>query len=237
MARTIVALLNGLLYDPTQDPTQRGLGEPLDVHIRDGRVAAICPAGSPGPPGEGETVDLGGRMWILPGLVDMHVHLRVPGEEHKETLETGLRAAVVGGFSSVLAMPNVSPAIDDAARVRSALCQAQSVPGARLLQSAAMSLRRAGEELCEYAEIRAAGAVAVTDDGAWVSDGAVMRRVLEYAAVHDLLPLSHSEDMTLSKGGQIHEGRVSTRLGLKGIPPQAEEVAIYRDIALARLTG
>jgi dihydroorotase len=168
----------------------------------------------------------------------MHVHLRTPGQEHKEDLESGLRAAAAGGFTAVLAMPNTSPPVDTAAQVADLLARAGRVRGgARLLQSACLTLGRKGESLCEYFDISEAGAVAVTDDGSWVTDGAVMRRAIDYADVCGLLPLTHPEDPALSRGGQIHEGRVSTRLGLPGIPPQAEEAAIYRDCALALLTG
>jgi dihydroorotase len=176
-------------------------------------------------------------LWVFPGLIDMHVHLRTPGQEYKEDLTTGLKAAAAGGYTSVLAMPNTDPPVDNPEIVRSLIGRAQYVKGARLLQSAAMTRARKGEELNEYHEIKEAGAVAVSDDGSWVTDSSVMRRVLDYASVCGLLPLSHPEDGTLSRGGVIHEGWVSTRLGLRGIPPQAEELAIYRDIALSRLTG
>ncbi|MDR1038174.1 MAG: dihydroorotase [Deltaproteobacteria bacterium] len=226
-----------------------------DILVTDGAIAALgpsgslkvpepaagraAPAGCPEAPGQPEsvTVDCTGLL-AFPGFVDMHVHLRTPGHEHKEDLSSGLAAAAAGGFASVLAMPNTSPPVDGAAQVSDLLARAAKVRnGARLLQSACLTQGRKGESLCEYFEIREAGASAVTDDGGWVTDGAVMRRAIDYAAVCGLLPLTHPEDPTLSRGGSMHEGRVSTRLGLRGIPPQAEESAIYRDCALSLLTG
>jgi dihydroorotase len=221
----------GRVFDPS-----RNLASPADILVSGKK---ILETGSPGfrPAGpELEVLDATG-LWIFPGLIDMHVHLRTPGEEHKEDLESGLKAAAAGGFTRVLAMPNTDPPVDDAETVEALLNRASKIKGARLMQSAAMTRGRAGEELSEYYGIREAGAVAVTDDGSWVADSSVMRRVIDYAAVCGLLPLSHPEDTTLSRGGLIHEGWVSTRLGLRGIPPQAEECAIYRDVALSRLTG
>jgi dihydroorotase len=207
-----------------------------DILVEDGMIKAL---GAPGTIPFNGAVDIipAAGLWVFPGLIDMHVHLRTPGQEYKEDLESGLRAAAAGGFTAVLAMPNTEPPVDNAEIVRSLLMRAAKVKGARLLQSAAMTRGRKGEELNEYFEIREAGAVAVTDDGSWVVDSSVMRRAIDYAHVCGLLPLSHPEDGTLSRGGVIHEGWVSTRLGLRGIPPQAEESAIYRDIALSRLTG
>ncbi|MDR1313322.1 MAG: dihydroorotase [Deltaproteobacteria bacterium] len=208
-----------------------------DVLIAEGKVAAVGPPGAVSVPDGAETVPASGLM-AFPGFVDMHVHLRTPGQEHKEDLDSGLRAAAAGGFATVLAMPNTSPPVDNAAQVADLLGRAAKVEGgARLLQSACLTLGRKGESLCEYFEIKEAGAAAVTDDGSWVADGAVMRRAVDYAAVCGLLPLTHPEDPTLSRGGLVHEGRISTRLGLRGIPPQAEESAIYRDCALSLLTG
>ncbi|MDR2611596.1 MAG: dihydroorotase [Deltaproteobacteria bacterium] len=208
-----------------------------DVLLSSGKVAALGPAGTVAAPEGAETVDAQGLL-AFPGLIDLHVHLRTPGHEHKEDLESGLRAAAAGGFAAVLAMPNTSPPVDTAAQVADLLARAARVRGgARLFQSACLTQGRQGESLCEYFEIAGAGASAVTDDGSWVADGPVMRRAIDYAAVCGLLPLTHPEDPTHSRGGQIHEGRVSTRLGLRGIPPQAEEAAIYRDCTLALLTG
>jgi dihydroorotase len=224
-------ITGGEVHDPTLS-----LSGPADILVEGGLIKGVGPPGSfSGVPGA-EPLDARG-LWVLPGLVDMHTHLRTPGHEYKEDLASGLRAAAAGGFTAVLAMPNTEPPVDSADMVRSLLKRAEGLPGARLLQSAALTFGRRGEELNEYFEIKEAGAVALTDDGSWVTDSAVMRRALDYASVCGLLPISHPEDGTLSRGGVLHEGWVSTRLGLRGIPPQAEESAIYRDIALARLTG
>jgi dihydroorotase len=225
-----IVIKNGRLIDPSQKLDQK-----VDILIEDGRVTGIdqtCSASS-----EGRTVIEAEGKWVLPGLIDIHVHLREPGHEYKEDLTSGLSAAASGGFTSVLAMPNTSPVIDQADLVRSLLTKAKAIKGARLYQSVAMTRGLKGEELTEYNDLKQAGAVAVTDDGRWVSDSAVMRRVLCYAQVCGLLPLSHTQEGSLSKDGQIHEGRVSTRLGLRGIPAEAEAIAVYRDLALARLTN
>ncbi|MDR1310135.1 MAG: dihydroorotase [Deltaproteobacteria bacterium] len=225
-----LAIKNGRVIDPAQD-----LDRTCDVLLEDGRVAAVDPGLGLGTEGR-QVVDASG-LWVLPGLIDAHVHLREPGHEYKEDLASGLAAAAAGGFTAVLAMPNTSPPVDQAGLVASLLSRARGLRGARLLQSAAMTRGLRGQELTEYAELREAGAVAVTDDGRWVADSAVMRRVLCYARVCGLAALSHAQEGPLSDGGQIHEGRVSTRLGLRGIPAEAEAVAVYRDLALARLTG
>jgi dihydroorotase len=144
---------------------------------------------------------------------------------------------VAGGFTAVLAMPNTAPPLDTAPVISGLMSKAREIPGARLQVAAAMTRGRKGQELNEYQDLRSAGASAVTDDGSWVTDSKVMRRILDYAQVCGLLPLSHSQDPLLAQGGAIFEGRVSARLGLPGIPAQAEEIAVYRDLALAELTG
>ena len=231
MSAKPLVIKGGLVFDQTVH-----LSGPADVLVEDGRITGTGLPGAFSAKTEAESVNADG-LWVFPGLVDMHTHLRTPGQEYKEDLTSGLQAAAAGGFTAVLAMPNTEPPLDGADMIRSLLARAESVKGARLLQSAAMTRGRRGEELNEYFELKEAGAAAVSDDGSWVADSAVMRRVIDYAAVCGLLPLSHPEDGTLSRGGVIHEGWVSTRLGLRGIPPQAEETAIYRDIALSRLTG
>ncbi|MDR1608700.1 MAG: dihydroorotase [Deltaproteobacteria bacterium] len=218
----------GRVIDPA-----RQLDAVADIWVEGGRIKAVEPnlelLDSPPP------ISAQG-LWILPGLIDMHVHLREPGHEYKEDLQSGLTAAVAGGFTTVLAMPNTSPPLDEAGLIAGLAHQAQQIRGARLSLAAAMTRGRQGQELCEYQDLKAAGAQAVTDDGSWVADSRVMRRVLDYAAVCGLLPLSHAQDPWLARG-DISEGRVSTRLGLPGIPAQCEEIAVFRDIALAELTG
>ena len=227
---TSLLIKNGRLIDPAQN-----IDGPRDLWLEDGRVKAID---SPGafPDQAGRTIEAAG-LWVLPGLIDMHVHLREPGHEYKETVASGLRAAAAGGFTAVVAMPNTSPAMDNAEQVAALLDRAKAARAARAWPAAAMTKGRQGEELCEYDDLKAAGAVAVTDDGSWVKNPKVLRRVLDYAGVTGLMPLCHAEDHDLAKGGAIHEGRVSTRLGLPGIPAQAEVNAVTRDINMVELSG
>jgi dihydroorotase len=215
------------------DPAQN-IDEIKDILIEDCQIASLEKPFSI--PSEDRLVLEANGKWVLPGLVDLHVHLRTPGHVYKEDLSSGLRCAAAGGFTSVLAMANTSPTIDTAEQVAGLLRAAKAVGGARLYQSAAMTIDRRGQELCEYEDLKLAGAVAVTDDGSWVVDSSVMRRVLGYAQVCSLLPLSHCQDPYLSKNGQIREDRVSARLGLAGVPYQAEEIAVFRDISLCSLT-
>ena len=225
-----IYIRNGRLLDPAQK-----IDAKHDIFLADGLVKNILPAG--GNPPEGAQVIEAEGFWLTPGLIDMHVHLREPGHEYKETVESGAQAAAAGGFTAVLAMPNTSPALDNAEQVAQVIKKGQVAGGAKVYVAAAMTRGRKGEELCEYADLKEAGAVAVTDDGSWVTSPKVMRRILDYAAVMDLLPLSHTEDHELSKGGAMNESRVSTRLGLAGIPAQAEINAVARDINMVELTG
>ncbi len=224
-----ILIKNGRLIDPSQNID--GL---FDLYMEGERIKAIEAPGLL--KGADRIIEAGGR-WVLPGLIDMHVHLREPGHEYKETVATGTRAAAAGGFTSVLAMPNTSPAIDKADMVRGLLEKAREGASARVWVAAAQTLGRKGEVLTEYADLKEAGAVAVTDDGSWVTNPKVMRRILDYAAAIGLLPLVHAEDHELSKGGAVHEGRVATRLGLPGIPAQAEINAVTRDLNMVELTG
>ena len=226
---TSILIKGGRVIDPA-----RNIDGPRDIWIENGLIKAVDQPGS-FPNEAAEEVEAGG-LWVLPGLIDMHVHLREPGHEYKETVASGLAAAAAGGFTAVLAMPNTSPAMDNAEQVKALLDRAKDAGTARAWPAAAMTKGRKGEELTEYDDLKRAGAVAVTDDGTWVTNPKVFRRVLDYAAVCGLLPLSHAEDLALSKGGAIHEGRVSTRLGLPGIPAQAEVNAVMRDINMVELS-
>ena len=220
----------GLVVDPAQN-----LEEMRDVLIKDGRIAALEPPGTI--PAEGrEVVDARGLV-VAPGLIDMHVHLREPGEEYKETIETGTAAAARGGFTAVACMPNTEPVNDSAAVTRFILDQAAKAGWARVYPVGAISRRSLGQTLSEYGELKAAGCVAVSDDGRPVMNALLMRRALEYARTFDLLVISHAEDLNLRGDGVMHEGQVSVRLGLRGMPAAAEEIMVYRDIRLARLTG
>jgi len=224
---TIVTILqNGRLIDPAGGVDVAG-----DLWLQDG---VIVPAREHLP--ENNLVfDLQGK-WIVPGLIDMHVHLRDPGEEYKETVATGTRAAAAGGFTAVACMPNTHPVNDNAAVTRFILEKARGA-SARVYPVGAISKGSSGEGLAEYGELKEAGAVAVTDDGLPVFDSQLMRRAMEYAGSHELLVISHSEEIALSRSGSMNEGVVSTRLGLRGIPVAAESIMVYRELALAELTG
>jgi len=174
--------------------------------------------------------------WVIPGLIDMHVHLREPGEEYKETIETGCRAAAAGGFTAVACMPNTKP-VNDNSSVTRLICEQAASCAARVYPVGAISQESNGEKLAEYGEMKAAGVVALTDDGRPVVDSRLMRRAMEYAASHNLLIMSHAEEISLSRDGCMNEGEVSTRLGLRGIPAAAESIMVFREIALAELTG
>ena len=196
----------------------------------DGRIAAVGPDLS-----AAQVIDAGGCV-VAPGLVDLHTHLREPGREESETVETGSRAAALGGFTAVVAMPNTEPAIDSAAVVRDvlelgrkALCDVRA--------AGAITVGRAGEQLAPMAEMAALGVRLFTDDGNGVQDNRLMRRALEYASGLGVTLAQHCEDESLSAGGHMHEGEWSSRLGIPGIPSEAEELMVMRDIALARLTG
>ena len=178
------------------------------------------------------------RGWIVaPGFIDLHAHLREPGFEESETIATGARAAVAGGFTTICAMPNTEPAIDAPGLVAQVIARGAAARAARVLPIAAITRARKGRELADLVELAAAGAVAFSDDGAPVSDGQLFRNALEYARAAGRPIFEHSQDLTLTAGGVMHEGVVSARLGLAGMAAAAEETAIARDLTLARLAG
>ncbi len=219
------------------DPAQ-GMDKVADVLVLDGSLVEIRPGielPSDRRPGLRE-IDASGK-WIVPGLFDMHVHLREPGEEYKETIATGTRAAVAGGYTAVACMPNTKPVNDCAAVTELILDRARESGRCHVFPVGAISKGLEGRDLAEYGELRESGAVAVSDDGHPVMNSMLMRRALEYARNFDLPVISHSEELPLSQGGQMNEGPVSTILGLRGIPRAAEEVMIARDVLLAELTG
>jgi dihydroorotase len=204
------------------------------VVVRDGKIAEVAERVER--PRDARSIDARGK-WVTPGLIDLHVHLREPGQEYKETVETGARAAVAGGFSAVVAMPNTVPPNDNTAITELILRRAAAAGLARVYPVGCISKGQKGEELAEFGELKAAGCRALSDDGRPVMSAGLMRRALEYARAFDL-PLSvHEEDLGLVGKGVMHEGPWSTRLGLKGIPSQAEDVMVLRDIALVELTG
>jgi dihydroorotase len=183
-----------------------------------------------------QVVDCRG-LWILPGLVDLHVHLREPGEEGKETIATGARAAAAGGVTTVVAMPNTKPVCDSASVARFVQARAREAGFARVLPAGSITRGSKGEALADMAELKDAGCVCVTDDGLPVMSAGVMRRALEYARDLDLPVMVHAEDLTLSAEGCMNEGAVATRLGLPGIPAAAEVAMVERDLLLAEMTG
>jgi dihydroorotase len=227
-----VLIQGGRVVDPS-----RNLDDRLEVLIEDGRVVDLVRPGHEGGFGrEAELIQAEGLV-VAPGLIDMHVHLREPGHEYKETIASGTAAAAAGGFTAVAAMPNTQPVNDNRSVTEFVLAQAEKAGLARVYPVSAMTVGLAGEVLCEYGEQAEAGAVAVSDDGRPVSDAQMMRLVLEYARAFDLPAISHAEDLRLSAGGVMNEGLVSCRLGLAGIPAVAEESGVFRDVRLAGLTG
>ena len=222
-------LRNGRVVDPSQS-----LDQGLDLLLEDGRVAALgerleVPADTP-------ALDASGLV-VVPGLVDLHVHLREPGYEYKETIETGCRAAVAGGFTAVCAMPNTNPVNDDPSVTRFIRERAAAAGLCHVYPIGALSKGQRGEELAEIGEMVREGAVAISDDGRPVMNARLMRRALEYAGSFGVRIAAHEEDIDLADGGSMHEGPVSTRIGLKGIPAAAEEVMVARDVLLTELTG
>ncbi|MFM8893555.1 MAG: dihydroorotase [Planctomycetia bacterium] len=217
----------GRLVDPSQ-----GIDGPADLFIHDGRVVEI---GSVAGPAD-ETVDASG-MVVCPGLIDMHVHLREPGREEDETIETGTRAALAGGFTGVACIPNTEPPIDTQAAVEFVRQKAARADTCNVYVVGCVSRNREGKELAEIGRLVEAGAVAFSDDGAPVYDAELMRRALEYCRMFDKPILAHEEVLELSRGGVMNEGLPSLVLGLTGMPAAAEEVMIGRDVALAEVTG
>ncbi len=227
----VMLLKNGRVIDPAN-----GIDQIQDVLIAGGRISAVAQPGTLPEQAEALVYDLAGK-WVVPGLIDMHVHLREPGQEYKETIATGTQAAAAGGFTAVAAMPNTKPVNDNQTVTLFILAKAAEAGFARVYPVGAISCGSKGEHLAEFGELRQAGAVAVTDDGLPVGNSQLMRRALEYAGNHDLLVISHAEEMTLSHGGAMNDGALATRLGLRGIPHVAEEIMVYRDLALAEFTG
>ena len=222
-------LRGGRVIDPSS-----GHDAIADLLLLDGRVGEV--GTGLGSPDDADVLDVTGLV-VCPGLIDLHVHLREPGQEHKETIASGARAAAAGGFTAVCAMPNTDPPIDDPAAVGFVRAQGLRAGSARVYPTGAVSVGQKGERLTEIGEMIDAGAVAITDDGHPVPTAGLMRLALEYARTFGIPVASHCEDMTLSRGGSMNEGTLSTRLGLIGIPNAAEDVCIARDLLLAELTG
>ncbi|MBI4536044.1 MAG: dihydroorotase [Ignavibacteriae bacterium] len=227
MNRRQMLLKGGKLVDPVS-----GRDETLDIHIVEGRIDRLGAALSV--PSHVEVIDLKGKI-VAPGFIDMHVHLREPGFEHKETILTGCTAAAAGGFTAVCCMPNTNPPIDDESVVRFIRERAKAALDGLLdvFLIAAVTKGRKGEHLAPLAELATAGAVAFTDDGDPIHNAEIMRRALEYASMFKKPIIQHAQDLPLTKGGVMNEGFNSTALGLPGMPDIAEDTMIARDIPLA----
>jgi dihydroorotase len=220
---------NGRVIDPSQ-----GLDQGMDVLLENGVVAALGERLDVAP--KTKTLDAAGLV-VAPGFIDLHTHLREPGFEHKETIESGCRAAVAGGFTALCCMADTDPVNDDPSVTSYILKRAEQVGLARVYPIGAVSVGLEGEEMAEIGEMVGAGAVAISDDRRPVANAQLFRRALEYARSFGVPVAAHEEDLDLSDGGSMHEGAVSTRIGLRGMPTSAEEVMVARDVLLAELTG
>jgi dihydroorotase len=222
----------GRVIDPKSN-----LDAKRDIVIEEGYVVKILSSSYKiSKKGKVKIIEAKGK-WVVPGLIDIHTHLRDPGEEYKEDLETGLGAAVAGGFTAVCSMPNTNPPNDCAQVTEYLLSRASKIGKARLYPIGAISKGLLGQALANFGEMKESGIVAVSDDGRPVMNSLLMRRAMEYAKTFKLPVITHCEDLNLSQGGVMHEGEVSCHLGLKGIPSEAENIMISRDIALTKLTN
>jgi len=226
---TSVLLKGGRVVDPAN-----GRDGVFDVLIEGGRIARVG-RGVP-PRADTTVVEIASGLVVCPGLIDMHVHLREPGQEHKETIASGTAAAVAGGFTAVACMPNTSPVNDNAGVTAYILAKAAEANLARVYPIGAVSRGQNGEQLADIAELKGAGCVAVTDDGRPVATAMLMRRALEYTSMFDMPVIEHCEEQTLKGDGVAHEGFQASALGLRGIPGEAESIMALRDISLAELT-
>jgi dihydroorotase len=223
-----ILLKGGKVVDPSQ-----GVEKKADLLIEKGKVAGL---GRVTAKKSWRVIEVKDCL-VTPGLIDMHVHLREPGREDKETIETGSRAAVTGGFTSIACMPNTSPVNDCESVTRYVIEKARQVGLANVFPVGAITKGSAGEELAEVGEMVKAGAVAITDDGHPVMNNQIMRRALEYARIFDIPVLDHCEDFPLAARGSMNESEVSTELGMRGISGAAEELHVARDVILSRVTG
>ena len=224
-------LKGGRVVDPAQD-----LDLIADLLIEDGKIAGVVTGTIPEAFHGAETIDVAGKV-VCPGLIDIHVHLREPGFEYKEDIESGTRAAAAGGFTRVCCMPNTNPAIDTAAVVRQILERTDQVGSARVHPIGAATRAMLGDQLTEMNDLKSAGAVAISDDAFPLQHADTVRRVMEYCKMLDLAFLTHNEDKRLTEKGAMNEGYTATVMGIPGMPRVAEDIAVARNIMLAQLTG
>ncbi len=223
-----ILIKGGHIYDPANK--REGV---FDILIGDGTIVKVAKVIKQT---VDRTIDAAGLI-VLPGLIDMHAHLREPGREDAETIESGLAAAAAGGFTGVCSMPNTTPVCDNQGVVEFILDKAKKANSVKVYPIGAITKDRKGKELAEASELKRAGCVAISDDGDSVKDSSIMRRALEYAHMFDLPVVSHCEDRDLSADGVMHEGYISTVVGMKGIPAAAESTIVARDLQLAEFTG
>lgn len=219
---------NGHVIDPANNVD--GI---FDLFIEDGKISEVSKKIDKK---DIKIIDAKGKH-VFPGFIDMHVHLREPGREDKETIASGSKAAAHGGFTSILCMPNTDPPLDNEGLIEFVYKQAKETACVNVFCAGCITKGRLGKELVEVGKLKNAGVVALTDDGSPLVDSYIMRRAIEYASMFGIRIISHAEDVTLNRGGQMNEGYMSTVLGLEGIPSQVEEIAVFRDISLSKLTG
>src|ERR1700731_1549649 len=227
----MLLIKNGRVVDPA---SKRDAA--LDVLLDGEKIKEVVPAGKIAAPADAEIFDASGLI-VAPGFIDIHVHLREPGQESSETIETGTRAAARGGFTAVCCMPNTKPVNDNASVTRFILDRAKVAGGVRVWPIGAASVGSKGEAIAEIAGMKEAGIVAVSDDGKPIATAKLARQVMDYCRSLDLPVIEHSEDVSLAAGAVMREGVTSTRLGLRGMPAAAESVCVARDVQLAELTG
>ena len=229
----MLLITNGRVLDPAN-----GIDDHLNILVDNGTIVEVSHSEFKKQGGGEKAKVIDAReMLVVPGLIDMHVHLREPGHEYKETIQTGCQAAAAGGFTSIACMPNTNPVNDNKSVTEFIIDRAGREGCVNVFPVGAITKDLSGETLSEMGELRSAGAVAVSDDGKAVKNSELMRRAMEYAKTFDLLIICHCEDSDVAAGGVMNEGFTSTRLGLKGIPHAAEEIVVARDILLAELTG
>ncbi len=226
----LILIKNGFVVDPGN------LNGIMNILIKDDKIAEIT-TDEPAVFGENVKIIDATNQIVTPGLIDMHVHLREPGDEYKETIETGSKAAVFGGFTALCAMPNTNPVNDNKEVTEYILQKAKKAGYARVYPVGAISCNQEGKFLTQFFDLKESGVKALSDDGFPVSNSLMMRRALEYASEFGISIISHCEDLNLAKSGVMNEGEVATRMGLAGIPNAAESIAVMRDIALCELTG